>query len=124
MTFPLEVKNDFDHSEALDAHIARRLERALDAYAAYIQRLELRLSDANGPRHGAGDKVAAIGVTMRPSGRVLVARAGADDIYESVTMVARRARTSVSRYVARLEQRGRQDARPATAPVDAGSERV
>lgn len=107
MTFPFDVKNGFDQSDTLDAHIMRRLGGALNPYAGYIQHVELRLMDVNGPRHGAVDKVASVGITMRPSGHV-VARAGSDDIYDSVTRAARRARTAVSRYVKRLEQRGRQ----------------
>jgi putative sigma-54 modulation protein len=107
VTFPLEVKTEFDRSDTLDAHIARRLSGALNAYAGSIQHVEVRLSDVNGPRRGAGDKVASLGITLRPSGRI-VARAGSDDIYDSVTRAARRARTAVSRRVTRLAQRGRQ----------------
>jgi putative sigma-54 modulation protein len=120
MTFPFDVKNGFDRSDTLDAHVARRVGAALDLYANHIQHVELRLMDVNGPRHGAVDKVASIGITMRPSGHV-VARAGSDDIYDSVTRAARRARSAVSRYVKRLEQRGRQArALPSSQGLDAG----
>lgn len=116
MMFPFEMKNGFDQSDTLDAHIERRLGAALNPYAGSIQHVELRLLDVNGPRHGAGDKVASLGITLRPSGRV-VTRAGSDDIYDSVSRAARRARTAVSRHVKRLEQRGRQ-ARALTASAD------
>lgn len=113
-TFTVDVKTEFDRSETLDAHVARRVESALTSFAAYIKHVEVRLSDVNGPRRGAGDKMAAFAVTLRPSERVLLARAGTDDIYKSVTTAARRARTAVGRFVERLETR-RKQAPPAAA---------
>ena len=39
MEIPISIKNEFDASEALDQHIARRLDSALRLHQRYVQRL-------------------------------------------------------------------------------------
>lgn len=109
MSIPIDVKNSFQHSDSLDAHIARRIDAALGLHAQHIRRVDLRLLDANGPRRGPDDKVARIAVRLAPSGRVL-ASAAAGDVYVSVTRAAARARAAVDRYITRLKQRSRHSA--------------
>lgn len=114
MNIPIDVKNSFQHSDSLDAHIERRIGSALRSHAQHIRRVDLRLLDANGPRRGSNDKVARIAVTMAPTGRV-VATAAAGDVYVSVTRAAARARAAVGRYLTRLKRRARYPA-ARTAP--------
>lgn len=106
MKIPLDVKNAFQQSDSLDAHIQRRLDKALRSHAPYIRQVELRLSDANGPRGGSNDKVARIAVTLVPSGRI-VATAAADDVYVSVNRAATRAKMAVTRHLTRSKRLSR-----------------
>jgi hypothetical protein len=109
MDIPIDVKNSFQHSDSLDAHIARRIYAALRPHAPHIRRIDLRLLDANGPRRGRNDKIARLVVTMAPSGRVMASGA-AGDVYVSVTRAAARARAAVDRYVTRWKARARHPA--------------
>ena len=111
MNIPISIRNEFDASEALDQHVARRLETALRTHQRYIQRVEVRLSDANGPRKGPADKITLIEIALRPFGEI-VAKGESEDIYKSVTTAAARAKEALSRYAGRLE---RQERRPRKA---------
>jgi ribosomal subunit interface protein len=113
MNIPIYIRNEFDPSEALDQHIARRIESAIRTHQRYVQRVDIRLSDANGPRKGPADKVAQIEIALKPFGEI-VARAENEDLYKSVTEAAARAKEALSRHVGRLERQWR---RPKTAPI-------
>ncbi|HJR60584.1 MAG TPA: HPF/RaiA family ribosome-associated protein [Vicinamibacterales bacterium] len=116
MNIPISIRNEFDASEALDQHIARRLYSALRVHARYVQRVDMRLSDVNGPRKGPADKVTLIEIALKPFGEI-VARAKDEDIYKSVTTATARARQALSRYAGRLEREGRRaKANIASAP--------
>jgi ribosome-associated translation inhibitor RaiA len=106
MTIPHDVKTRFDRSSALDAHIARRLGAELHGVAHRIDHVEVRLSDANGPRVGDRDKIALVAVSLRPSGQV-IAKASASDLYDSVSQAVSRARSAVVRQVHRRAVRRR-----------------
>jgi ribosome-associated translation inhibitor RaiA len=110
MTIPCEVKTSFDRSAPLNSHIARRLQTALHGFAPSIDRVEVRLSDANGPRIGPRDKITVVAITLRPSGTV-IAKAAASDLYASVSRAALRARTAVARHVKKVAARGRRAGR-------------
>lgn len=112
MTIPCDVKTSFDPSAPLNDHIARRLDTALHGFAHYIQRIEVRLSDTNGPRVGPRDKVTLVAITLRPSGRV-IAKASASNLYTSVSRAALRARSAVDRHVNKMTARGRRPERSA-----------
>jgi putative sigma-54 modulation protein len=106
MTISLGVKSSFEFSPALSAHIENRINHALHAHAAHIKCVVLRLSDVNGPRHGADDKLTRIDISLNPSGNV-VTSATSDDVYVSVTRAASRARAALGRRVQQLKQRAR-----------------
>lgn len=90
MAISLEVKSSFEFSPALSAHMQRRIDHALRAHAAHIKLVVLRLSDVNGPRHGADDKLTRIEIILDPSGSV-VTSARSEDVYVSVTRATARA---------------------------------
>jgi ribosome-associated translation inhibitor RaiA len=113
MTIPCEVKTSFDRSAPLNAHIARRLGTALHGFAHCIERVEVRLSDTNGPRVGPADKVTLVAISLRPSGQV-IAKAAASNLYASVSRAATRARSGVVRHVNKVAARGRR--RPGKSP--------
>lgn len=106
MNIPISIRNGFDASEALDQHIARRLESALRTYERYVQRVEMHLSDANGPRKGPADKVALIEIALRPFGEI-VAKGESEDVYKSVTTATARAKQALSRHAGRLARQAR-----------------
>jgi ribosome-associated translation inhibitor RaiA len=106
MTISLGVKSSFEFSPALSAHIERRVDHALRAHAHHIKYVVLRLSDVNGPRHGADDKLTRIDITLNPTGSV-VTSARSDDVYVSVTRAAARARAAVGRRIQQLKQHAR-----------------
>ena len=103
MNIPISIRNEFDPSDALDRHILRRLDSATRTHQRYVQRIDVRLSDANGPRKGPADKVVLIEMALRPFGEI-VARGEAEDVYKSVTTAAARAKQALARYAGRLER--------------------
>jgi ribosome-associated translation inhibitor RaiA len=115
MEIPISIRNEFDPSVALDRHIARRLESALRTHQRFVQRVDVRLSDVNGPRKGPADKVALIEIALRPFGEI-VTRGEAEDVYKSVTDAAARAKHALSRYAGRLERQGRRPRAISPAP--------
>ena len=108
MDIPISVRNEFDASEALDQHIAKRLEAALRSHERFVQKVEIRLSDANGPRKGPGDKVTLIEVALRPFGEI-VARAEDEDIYKSVTTASARVKEALSRHADKISKAPRRN---------------
>lgn len=119
MTISLAVRSSFEYSATLAAHVERRIDHALRTHAGYIKRVELRLSDANGPRHGASDKVARVDVSLNPTGSI-VTTAATDDVYVSVSRAASRAKTAVARHIQQLEQRVRREGRAERRAVMSG----
>ena len=106
MNIPISVRNDFDPSEALDQHIAKRLESALRSHERFVQKVDVRLSDANGPRKGPADKVALIEVALRPFGEI-VAKAEDEDIYKSVTTATAIVKEALSRHADKIAKGSR-----------------
>src|SRR5918993_2590009 len=101
MDIPISVRNEFDASEALDQHIAKRLESALRSHERFVQKVDVRLSDANGPRKGPADKVTLIEIALRPFGEI-VAKAEDEDIYKSVTTATARVKEALSRHADKI----------------------
>ena len=109
MTAHISVRSSFDYSETLREHIERRVTAALRAHAAQVEDIVLRLSDANGPRGGANDKVVRISINVKPSGRI-DASAASSDIYASVDRASGRLRAALQHHRSRLKSRPRKAA--------------
>lgn len=88
-------------TEALAAHIERRLAFSLSRFSAQIERIVVRFSDLNGPRGGC-DKVCRVGFTLRGLGLESVEARDAD-LYFAVDQAAVKA----GRRVARLLEQAR-----------------
>jgi putative sigma-54 modulation protein len=101
LDIPIRIRNAFTSSDSLDRHIARCLDHATRSHRSHVRHVEIRLSDINGPRHGAADKVAAIEIALAPLGGLLVVRGKGADIYQSVSRAANRAKQALSRYASR-----------------------
>jgi ribosome-associated translation inhibitor RaiA len=110
MAIAIDVKTSFQHSDALDAFIRERITHALKPHAPRIRRVDIRLTDANGPRGGEADKVTTIDVLLNPRGE-LVTTGRAGDIYDSVTQAIAIARAAILRRLERRVSRSRKPAR-------------
>lgn len=106
MDIPITIRNEFDPSPALDEHIAKKLQSALRTHERFVQRVDLRLSDANGPRKGPGDKVAMIEIALKPFGEI-VAKGESEDVYKSVSAAAAIAKEALSRHAGKIARQGR-----------------
>jgi putative sigma-54 modulation protein len=98
---------DFAISDALGAHIDRKLELAVRRFHDRVRRVTVRLGDLNGPRGGV-DKRCTI-VLSQTNGETIVVHADSDDAYAAVT----RAANSLDEQLAR---RLRRDAEAAWLP--------
>ena len=90
---------NFKIGEELREHIDRRVQFALGKFDPEIDRVEVGLSDVNGPRGGI-DKQCRIVAKMRSLGTVVVEDAD-EDFYAVVSRAADRIGRSVSRALDR-----------------------
>jgi len=86
-------------SEALRAHVERRLHFALGRFGGRVRQATVRLSDLNGPRGGV-DKACRIAVRL-PASPDLVVEDADGDLYVAIDRAAERAGRSVGRHLAR-----------------------
>jgi ribosome-associated translation inhibitor RaiA len=89
----------FSISDALRAHIERRLCFALSCCVLHIQRIVLRLSDINGPRGGA-DKRCWIQLTLAGTPDVMIENTEVD-LYLAIDRAVHRAKCTVLRKINR-----------------------
>lgn len=87
-------------SDALDAHIRRRIDFALRRFADRIERVVVRLVDLNGPR-GGPDKRCSMAVRLSPPLPSILASATDADAYAAVSQAASRLDDRVGRALAR-----------------------
>ena len=92
----------FALTEALREHAERRLRFGLTHGSDHIRRVEVRLSDINGPRGGA-DKLCSIVVTLENLPEVVI-----EDIENDLYIAIDRAADRTSRAVARRLERKRE----------------
>ena len=96
----LSIKgHDLELSDALKAYTERRLRGSLLGFAEWLESVEVRLSDVNGPRGGA-DKNCAIRVILRHLG-VVFANAKGRHVYSTVDCAASRLRSALMRRLGR-----------------------
>jgi len=108
----------------LHEHVARRVYFSLARFAPAIDRIDVRLGDANGPRGGI-DKYCRIVVRLRTS-RSIVTETRDSDLYAAVACAAGRIGRTVARFLER-RHRARGNRRPRGLIEDrreVGEERV
>lgn len=88
----------FSLTDALRRHVERRLGFALSRYQE-IERIEVRLSDINGPR-GGSDKCCHIQITL-PRLAIVIIEDMEADLYVAIDRATERARRTVARRLAR-----------------------
>lgn len=82
-------------SQSLRSHASSRLLAALDRHESCVQRVDVRLSDAHGPRGGV-DKNCEILIDSPRIGRLVITETG-DDLYAAITRAAHRAKELLGR---------------------------
>lgn len=90
---------DFPLTEALGAHIERRINFVLSSRFDQIRRIEVRLSDINGPRGGL-DKRCQIQISL-PRMRDIVIEDTETDLYVAIDRAVDRAGRTVNRRLKR-----------------------
>jgi putative sigma-54 modulation protein len=94
MQIEIQARN-FPLTHALSRHVKRRLNFALSTRYEQIQRIQVRLSDINGPR-GGKDKCCHIQITLPRLADVVI-----EDIESNLYVAIDRAAERTSRTVAR-----------------------
>jgi len=97
-------------SEALDAHVQRKLRGALRRFTDRVAAVAVRLVDENGPRGGVDTRCRVV-VELTGGGQLVVEGLAAD-AYVAVTQAAARLHRQLGRALAR-DPRGGRRARPA-----------
>jgi len=113
MQVDIQARN-FTLTNALRNYVERRLRFDLTRYKPAVSRLQVRLSDVNGPR-GGPDKRCQVWVRLIAQPDVVVEDTEAD-LYAAVDRALGRTARAVSRRVSR----GRRFDRPPRADVDYG----
>lgn len=90
---------NFQMSDALGEHAERRLHAALDRFEPKIGRVDLRLTDDHGPRHGTMMHC-CIEANLNGFGNVLVEQ-DAPDLFEAIDRAAGRLKRTVRRCINR-----------------------
>jgi ribosomal subunit interface protein len=98
MRIEIQARN-FSLTNALRNHIQRRLGSALSARADHIQRVQVRLSDINGPR-GGDDKCCLIQITLPRMADVVIENTE-DNLYNAIDRAAERVSRTLTRKLGR-----------------------
>jgi ribosomal subunit interface protein len=98
MQIDIQARN-FPLTDALRSHVQRRLGFALSSRDDHILRIQVRLSDINGPRGGA-DKRCHIQVTISQLADVVIEDTELD-IYTAIDRAADRASRTLDRRLSR-----------------------
>jgi putative sigma-54 modulation protein len=104
MHIDLQARN-FSLTDALRSHVKRRLGSALCTRNEHIQRVNVRLSDINGPR-GGEDKRCHIQVVLPQLPDVVIEYTD-EDMYSAIDRAADRAGRTVGRRLTRQRDNGR-----------------
>ena len=105
---------DFTLTQALRDHLRRRLDFALSTRYDQIQRIQVRLSDVNGPRGGA-DKCCQIHIVL-PRQSDVVIQDTETDMYAAINRATERASRTINRRLARGRDRSIRSYPGALAP--------
>src|SRR5450759_4390339 len=90
-------------SQALRAHIERRLRFALDRFARRTRKVTVKLEDLNGPRCGI-DKCCQLAISLAPSSTIVM-ESRASNVYTAIDGVADKAGCYIGRRLKRRHGR-------------------
>lgn len=97
--------DDFDLTDGLRDHIARRLTYSLNHGQDLVSRIVVRLADINGPRGGI-DKRCGIEVHLKGASAIVIDDTQAD-LYVAIDRAAERTGRTLDRRLARRRRRSR-----------------
>src|SRR5688572_20504879 len=100
----IEIQVHADTLGDLRPYIERRLNVSLSRFAGRLGRVNVRISDVNGPQSG-GIKSCQIRVQLIPSGIVLMQETRDANAYTSIDYAAERIGRSFSRHLERDQDR-------------------
>lgn len=104
-------------SDALRDFARKRVERALRPFRGRVRRVEVRISDTNGPRGGV-DKRCVVTVRLAlPGGPKIVIQSARPDAYAAVQRSCDRLGRAIARALER-RQRLERFGRPAESPAE------
>jgi len=93
---------DFSLTDALRRHVERRLYFGLARFQPLVRKIEVHLSDVNGPR-GGQDKRCQVRVRLAAQGDVVVEDTEAD-LYHAVDRALSRSARTVARRIGRARR--------------------
>lgn len=102
--------DDFDLTEGLRDHVAKRLAYAMNHGRDIVSRIVVRLSDVNGPRGGV-DKRCGIEVRLKGSPTIAIDDTEAD-LYVAIDRAAERTGRTLDRRIARRHHLATRHAHP------------
>ena len=104
MNIQIQARN-FSLTDALKNHVRKRVKYALNVGADQIQRIQVRLSDINGPRGGV-DKRCQIQVSLTGHTDIIIEDTHSD-LYAAICQATGRLSKTLSRRLSRLRSRQR-----------------
>lgn len=97
--------HDFSLTGALKSHVDSKIRLALGRYTERIQRVDITLTDINGPRGGEDMRCQLV---IKPEGMAsFVVQETAEDLYSAISIAAHRAKRSMERQMCRLKNQRR-----------------
>jgi ribosomal subunit interface protein len=102
--------NDFDLTDGLRDHVAKRLAYALNHGRDVVSRIVVRLSDVNGPRGGI-DKRCGIEVRLKGAATIAIDDTEAD-LYVAIDRAVERTGRTLDRRIARRHHLATRRAHP------------
>lgn len=88
--------------ETVRANIERRLRYRFNRFSPRVLRVNVRITDLNGPRGGV-DKISRINIRLRPTGNVFVQDVD-QDAFVASDRASERAARSISRAIKRVQR--------------------
>lgn len=102
----METRGHITPTDAIRAHLEKRLTSALNRFTLHIRQVTVRLDDINGPSHGGTDKQCHVEVVTDTGRRLpIVSEAVREDLYTAISQAAERIAEAVSRDVDRVHHR-------------------
>lgn len=97
------VDGSIKTTDAMRAFVAQRLAAALGRFGNRIPRVEIRITDENGPRGGI-DKLCRVTATIAGAGPLMIEKR-AGDFYEAIGRAANAVKQNVARRVSKRGKR-------------------
>lgn len=106
----MQIQTNTDHNipgrEALSAHVSSVVENALDHFRARVTRVEVHLTDENGPKGGEADMRCAMEARLANLQPIAITHA-APSLHQAIDGAADKLARLIEHTLARLEEHQR-----------------